>query len=224
LDRLPDANNWSEPNVKGEVQSLMANAPWFRIYDLMEAFGRDDYLATAQVANHLSFADLVNQALDEFNLGWRLQGGQIVAMGDDVSRPLLDDAVAALGSHGLPTAQRELQESVRDLSRRPEPDCSGAVQHAMTALEAVARMATSEPNPTFGQLLSRHRDLLKEPLRTGLEKLWGYASEQARHGREGNHVELVEAHAVVSIAAAVVPYLLAKLPEAGNPGGQNGVS
>lgn len=222
--RFPNPDNNSESYVQGEVQDLIAQAPWFKIYDLIEAVSHDNETALAEAAHSLSFADLINQALEELNLGWRMQGGQLVAMGDDVSRPLLDDAVAALGSNGLQTAQRELQEAVRDLSRRPEPDCSGAVQHAMAALEAVARMATGEPNPTFGQLLSRHRDLLREPLRTGLDKLWGYASDQARHGREGNRVERVEAHAVVSIAAAVVPYLLAKLPQAGSPGGQNGVS
>src|SRR5690606_10053871 len=37
LDRLPDANNWSEPNIKGEVQDLIANAPWFKIFDVIEA-------------------------------------------------------------------------------------------------------------------------------------------------------------------------------------------
>lgn len=224
LDRMQDDNNWSSPNIEREVRGLIQDAPWFKIFDLIEHVTTDNDVFLSEAAHTVSFAALVNQALEEFNIGWRLQDGKLVAMGDDVSRPLVNDAVAALGEHGLPTAQRELQEAVRDLSRRPEPDCTGAVQHAMAALEAVARQATGESNATFGQLLNRHRNLLQEPLRTGLEKLWGYASEQARHGREGNRVERPEAHAVVAIAAAIVPYLLAKLPDAQSPGGPNGVS
>ncbi len=186
---------------------------------MIEAFSNESALAYAEASGVESFPDLMNQAFEEFNIGWRMRGSVIAAMGDNMSRPLVEEAITALGQHALPTAQGELQEAVRDLSRRPDPDCTGAVQHAMAALEAVLRRSAQDDVPTLGALLIRYPDLVAEPLKTGLAKLWGWACELGgRHGREGNQVDRTEAHAVVSIAAAVVPFLLARLPEGQDSG------
>lgn len=39
LLKRPDPSNWSPyPNVFGEVEYLVASAPWFRVYDIAERF------------------------------------------------------------------------------------------------------------------------------------------------------------------------------------------
>ena len=55
-----------------------------------------------------------------------------------------------LDETGLKRAANEMREALRDISRRPEPDITGAIQHAMAALEATAREATGQSNPTLG--------------------------------------------------------------------------
>jgi len=47
----------------------------------------------------------------------------------------------------------KIHEALQDLSRRPQPDLTGALQHALAALECLARDVTGENKPTLGQLM-----------------------------------------------------------------------
>jgi hypothetical protein len=110
------------------------------------------------------------------------------------------------------TAQSEVAEALKDLSRRPEPDRTGAIQHSMAALECVARDISGDPKPTLGALLKTHgtRLAIPRPLDVAVEKAWGYASQVGRHLQEGREPSAEEAELVTTICAAVVTYLVKK--------------
>ncbi len=108
------------------------------------------------------------------------------------------------------TAQNELHSALRDISRRPDPDLTGAVQHALAALECVARDVCGDPKATLGGILERHPGLLPGPLDAAVEKIWGYASEMGRHVREGREPQRAEVELLVELAAAVSTYLVKK--------------
>ena len=57
-----------------------------------------------------------------------------------------------------------------DLSRRPNPDITGAIQHAMAALECIARTVCGDGSSTLGALLKRNPDLIPKPLNEAVEK------------------------------------------------------
>jgi hypothetical protein len=115
------------------------------------------------------------------------------------------EAVEVLEQSGRSVAAKEIHEVLRDISRRPESDRTGAIQHAMAALECTARDVTGEPNSTLGALLPRLD--LPRPLDVAVDKLWGFASDRARHLREGQNVDDLEAELVVSVACAVSVFL-----------------
>ena len=140
-------------------------------------------------------------------VGWRLADGQIESRGPEAFETSVDSARDALESAGLQTARREIHEALRDLSRRPEPDLTGAVQHAMAALECTAREATGDPRATLGEILKRYPDVVPKPLDDALGKMWGYASEMARHVREGRTPSRAEAELVVGVASSTCTYL-----------------
>jgi hypothetical protein len=94
-----------------------------------------------------------------------------------------------------------------DLSRRPAPDVTGAIQHALAALECVARDATGERSATLGKILARNPYLVPSPLNTALDKLWGFASEQGRHLREGREPTYDDAELAVQVVSVVARYL-----------------
>jgi hypothetical protein len=110
-------------------------------------------------------------------------------------------------------AREELAEALKDLSRRPTPDLTGALQHAMAALECTAREATSDRNSTLGEILKKRPGLVPRPLDDAVKRLWGYASETARHVREDRTPERAEAELAVGVAASVCTYLSAKLQD-----------
>lgn len=208
LRKCPDRSNWSEyPNVWNETQSLMFSCDWFRVYDVAEAVCA--YLAKRY--EQAPFEVAINQCLREMGIGWQMRNGRFDARGDDVFESVLTSARESLDRSGLPTATSELKEAIQDMSRRPEPDLSGAIHHAMAALECVVREVSGDTKHSLGEILKRNPGLVPAPLDNAVEKCWGYSSEVARHGREGRTLSFEEVQLVVGLSAATSTYLSAKL-------------
>jgi hypothetical protein len=201
----PDPNNWSAyPNVFEEVQSLVSQAPWFRVYDIAEAFYRRIAASDEEKGN--DFQDRLNELFCDQGIGWEMRDGRIVARGSEALAEAMKNAAKEIQQSGRPTAAAELHEAFQDLSRRPHADITGAIQHSMAALECVARDVTGQQSKTLGQLIPNLN--LPKPLDVGVEKLWGYASEMGRHVREGRQPRFEEAELVVTVSAALSVYVL----------------
>jgi hypothetical protein len=213
----PDSNNWSVPNVWGEVEQLIYQCDWFRVYDFIEAIHAyllkaegEQYGFTSEAygqGDSAKFADAINSYCLEEGIGWQLEDGQIATRGSQAFEAAVHTAVSELQSSGRPTAATRIQEALNALSRRPEPDLAGAITHAIAALECVMGDITGDPKATLGDFLKKYPDL-EGSLKKALEGLWGYANnEGARHGKEGVVPKREEAELVVGIAASVVTYL-----------------
>ena len=135
-----------------------------------------------------------------------MNNGKIQYRGSDAFSHATKETVAALRDSGRSQAAKEIKEALADISRRPEPDITGAVHHAMAALEATARDITGEPKSTLGELI---RPLnLKPPLNKAIGKLWGYASNEARHGSEASSLDELEAELMVLVASSICTFLV----------------
>jgi hypothetical protein len=77
----------------------------------------------------------------------------------------------------------------------------------MGALECIARDLTGDQKLTLGEVLKRHPDLLPKPVDEALSKLWGYASNVARHVEEGSETNREDAELIVGLAATITTYL-----------------
>ncbi len=204
---MPDLNNFSAyPNVWYEVVGLMESAPWYKIYDIAEALytelaenGMTDSRPAAKFERRL------NDFLVENGIGWELRDGQITHRGSEAFAKSTHEVPRILDVSGFQRAANEMREALGDISRRPEPDITGAIQHAMAALEATAREVTGTPNPTLGKLIRMLN--LPVPLDGAVSKLWGYASDRGRHIREQQIVDCTEAELIVAIAGSLCAFL-----------------
>lgn len=205
LLKRPDPGNWSAGNIENEVHQLADSAPWYKIYDFVERLyvevGKADFTGDLQ----RQFEASLNQSFKELGVGWQLEAGQLMARGSEAFTLATQDAVAVMRDSAAPTAANEIHEALSDISRRPHADITGAIQHAMAALECVAREVDGSSD-TLGQIINRLT--LPRPLDQALHKLWGFASEQGRHIQEGREPKFEEAELVVTIASAVSVYLL----------------
>jgi hypothetical protein len=136
-----------------------------------------------------------------------LRAPQIVFRGNDAFEMTIKHAQDVLSLSGQDIAQNEFQEAFQDLSRRPQPDLTGAVHHAMAALEAVASDLCGKTGETLGQI-AKHSGLFPAPLGEAVNKLYGFASDRGRHVSSGNVPSPNEAELVVSIAGAMITFLL----------------
>ena len=204
---LPDPNNWSDyPNVWDEVVWLIQEAPWYKVYDIAEALYAK--LATSGAWDS-GPADVFERRLNDFflenGIGWELRDGQIVHRGSEAFTKSAHEVPNLLEESGSQRAANEMREALKDISRRPEPDITGAIQHAMAALEATAREVTGQPSPTLGKLVPMLK--LPAPLDRAVQKLWGYASDRGRHIRELESVDDSEAELIVAIAGSLCAFL-----------------
>ncbi|MEX0805196.1 MAG: hypothetical protein WD688_18020 [Candidatus Binatia bacterium] len=173
LRRIPDRSNWSEyPNIWEECQHLIEDCPWYKVYDFIEALYV--YLArSGDPEGAERWQNLINEYFVEAGVGWRLVNGQLESRGPEAFESAVDTARASLEEAGLRTARQEIHEALRDLSRRPDPDLTGAVQHAMAALECTAREVVDDPRATLGEILRRYPDIIPRPLDEALSRMWG---------------------------------------------------
>ena len=151
-----------------------------------------------------TFSDRLNQFFRDQGIDWQMEG-VVQRRGLDSFTHSVKVGESSLSSTGRSRAATELAEAVRDISRRPQPDTTGAVQHAMAALEATARDVTGQTKPTLGQLIDSLE--LPPPLDTAVAKLWGYASNEARHGREGSTLSAADAELIVGVSGAICGFL-----------------
>ena len=208
LRKRPDSDNWSEfPNIDEEVRRLIDEAEWYKVYDLVEAI-ISTMLQTPYSYDLDKFISELNLYFVEEGIGWKLVNGKLESRNPETLEQTIRSATTALQNAGSKTAQAELHEALADLSRRPDPDITGAVQHSMAALECVARDVTGNDKATLGDILKRYPDIAPPPLNLALEKLWGFASEYGRHIREGRNPEFAEAQLVVGTCASMVTYLV----------------
>lgn len=205
LLKRPDAGNWSPGNIENEVSRLLDDAPWYKVYDFAERLYRD-------IADRDPFGDAprrfetqLNQLFRERGVGWEMKEGMLVARGSEAFALATGHATDVMRDAGTPTAANEIHEALRDISRRPHADVTGAVQHAMAALECVAREIDGSTD-TLGQIIKRLD--MPAPFDKALHQLWGFASEQGRHIQEGREPRFEEAELVVTVASAVSVYLL----------------
>lgn len=200
-----DDSKLTRSAARVRAERLIDAAPWYRVYDvaqdLCEAVRADHGDEDAWLFQHY-----FNEICGENGIGWQMKNGQVETRGDEGFEFNVAQAAAIL-SLTHPTAGAELHEAVRDLSRRPCADVTGAIQHAMAALECTARDVTGETSATLGQILSRVTGLIPRPLDVAVEKAWGYASEMGRHLQEGRTPTRDEAELTVGLVAAVATYL-----------------
>lgn len=217
LRTRPDQNNWSEyPNIAGEVEHLVDHCQWFEVYDIIEeiyqALLRSEERTSEEQEERPSevFARELNKYFIKSGIGWQLADGQLQVRGPKSFEVAVHRAQEMLEAGGRQTARREIHQALLDLSRRPEPDITGAIQHAMAALECVARDVSGEPKLTLGEIIKRHPGLIPAPLDQAIERAWGYSSERGRHLREGRDPDMDEAQLVVGLSAVLVTYLSSK--------------
>ena len=203
----PDHNNWSEfPNIDYEVEEHLESCYWYLVYDIIETIIQKLNPQESEI-----FTKEINEYFISNGIGWKIENGLIETRGDEVFETAVKTVVSVLETAKLETTKIEIREALNDLSRRPTPDITGAIQHSLACLECVTREATGDTKSTLGDLMKKFPGVIPTPLDQAVTKIWGFTSEQGRHLREGQAPEYLEAELVVEVTSAIATYLGKKL-------------
>ncbi|MBF8668393.1 hypothetical protein IR012_00415 [Pseudomonas putida] len=210
LRKQPDRSNWSDEPVADEIIYLLEDCQWYKVYDIIERILENLGNYNYRSENYEHFQNELNEYFVETGIGWKLADGLIEMRGPESFEKVLRNARETALEFGHPTAANELHEAISDLSRRPEPDSTGAIQHALASLECVAREITGDPKANLGDILKKHSTILPAPLDRAVAMAWGYASEHGRHLREGRNPSFHEAELLVGLSASLSNYIIKK--------------
>ncbi|MCY4575759.1 MAG: hypothetical protein OXC55_04050 [Chloroflexi bacterium] len=191
------------------VRGYLQRCTWAEVYDIIEFF-YERLTPFVSGEGRRAYAKEINEYMLLNGIGYQLIDGRIEHRGDDASEQAVRQALAKTEQSGLDSAYRELSEALEDLSKRPQPDLTGAISHSMSALEIVAREVADDRNATLGKIIKDNPDMFPKPLDQAVEKMWGYASQYGRHVSAGKEPTYDEAELVVHAAAAAATYLVRK--------------
>ena len=211
LGKRPDRTLTEYEEFDDEIHKLIDNCEWYRVYDVIEAIAK--YVGKHSSYNGSEMEEFENEINDYFfdnGIGWRLTEEKIELRGSESFEETIRIAEFELEKNDLNTARNELREALGDISRRPEPDITGAIQHSVAALECVAREACGDKKATLGKIMGRYKELLPKPLDEAVEKIWGFTSEHGRHVAQGGAPAFEEAELVVHVSSAIAAYLARK--------------
>jgi AbiJ N-terminal domain 4 len=127
-----DLTNWDA------IQRVFHECEWFRIYELAEAFYKQ-ILKKGIDTQAEEYERCLNEYFLENGIGWQMNQGIITVRGPESFEIITKEAANVLESSGRQTASSEIHEALSDLSRRPNPDLTGAIHHSMAALECCKR-------------------------------------------------------------------------------------
>ena len=210
--KLPlDTISWRWLDIQGKIREHYFSSGWNEVYDLIEFIAKfDDYGESAR------FMELCNAVLQEEVSAYRFVGGLItqVTSGEEISEieEVLKTRIDPVTTH--------LETALKLLSNRKSPDYPNSIKESISAVEAICRLITKDPNATLGQSLRVVKQ--KIPLHPALEgaftKLYGYTStaEGIRHALlEERRLDFEDAKFMLVSCSAFINYLMVKSSKAG---------
>lgn len=202
----PDPSNWGENEyMKEEIESIINRCEWYRVYEIIEIA----YEKIVKEEYKEEYENNINEFFNEYGIGWRMENGELLIRGNEAFEKEISSTSSILECAGLNTSANEIKEAILDLSRIPEPDITGAIQHSGAALECVARKIVGSKD-TLGELIKAHPEIVPAPINEVISKLFGYASEKGRHLKEGKNPSFEEAELTVHLSASLCSYLTKK--------------
>ncbi|EQM32373.1 hypothetical protein AC1659_19270 [Rhodococcus erythropolis] len=153
------------------VKTLVMEADWNRVYDLVEAMAGKVPMFTAAV----------NKVLENVNAGYRVLDGQAVPISDTAE---VSEIEIAIGTEHEGT-RHHLKQALDLLSDRDNPDYPNSIKESISAVESKTGQLTGKH--TLGKALDEMKKsgpYVHPSLVEGWKKIYGWASDEdgLRHG------------------------------------------
>ena len=218
------------------VKEFFYRCSWNEVYDLIEFIARNHpnleetkykvsrTLVVEEVYPEVDISDMPTAAqfAESINLVLKEEGSRYGFIGNTISpmnSPEEVNEVESAFDAPAPVAN-QMQRALQLLSHREEPDYRNSIKESLSAVESMANLITGVKNPSLGKALPLLEKRLGYELhgakREALLKLYGWASQEARHGLlEESQLTQEDARFALVVCSAFVNYLKTKASNAG---------
>lgn len=195
---------------------LADDLEWYIILDLVEFVVK--YIFKNSTSSNIyylkNFVNDLNSEFARLNFAYRIVDQEIVEITSEEEILAVETALAVSGA----TVSHHLNEALKLISQRPNPDCRNSIKESISAVEAFCREKTGEN--TLGRALDKLESngiVIHKMLKDAIEKLYAYTNQKdtgIRHALMENDGKYIpssdEAIFMLVSASAFINYLKKK--------------
>jgi len=214
IDTIP----WSWDQALDTMRNYYYGAKWNEVYDFVEFVANNDPFDTdtEEGSHSLEFTRLCDVILDRELSGYRFVGGRIAEVTGKEEIVEIEQALQA----PFAPVKAHFERALALLSDRKSPDYRNSIKESISAVEAVCRSITGDPNATLGKALDKveKKVRLHPALKGAFDKLYGYTSsaDGIRHALlEETELDFGDAKFMLVSCSAFVNYLILMSSKAG---------
>jgi len=196
-----------------DLKKYFMECPWHDVYDFIE------FLAEPRSPVQYGFINSVNEILKQESAGYRFVSGRIVEITSEEEIKTIEQALSLPDS--LKPVREHLNQSLKHLSNREDPDYRNSVKESISAVESLSKIISSQDKASLTTALNaveKKTKLLHSDLKHAFQKLYGYTndSEGIRHAlMEEQTLDVEDAKFMLVSCSAFVNYLVVKAHKAG---------
>jgi len=174
IDKIPYSYHDSMEGYESAWRVVRENffkSDWHKVYDLLEFLFLMD-----------RFTDLekrVGRTLVKELTAYRIINKQFIQITDSIEVDAISESIKQTGQFS--TVKNHIESALKLLSNRENPDYRNSIKESISAVEAMAKIITNQPNATLGDALkvleSKHS--LHRALKNGYASLYGYANDSS---------------------------------------------
>jgi hypothetical protein len=212
LDSVPRYN----PVIAEEwLHGFFFQLNWHEVYDFLEFVVENSYEISGRHVLPKDLAASVNRILEVEMSGYRFIQQELVPISSEVEIREVEEAVSHAGSAGLGGVRAHLEQSLKLLAQKPEPDYRNSIKEAISAVESAVKVITRESGGGLDRAIKEisKKAPIHPALQQGFLNLYGYTSDEGgiRHAiLDEPRVGFDEAKFMLVACSAFVNFLISK--------------
>lgn len=210
IDSLPRSNE----GAREWLLKTFMESPWYEAYNLVEFV-----LENIHSLNHRNTSEAFekesNIVLETELSGFRAIKGQLVPITNSMEIESIAQAASISSSLGLEGVSQHMNNALRLLGKKPDPDYANSIKESISAIEGICKLLTKEKSGGLEKALTKLSSAtpIHPALRNGFANLYGYASDEdgIRHPiLESSQVGFAEAKYMLVTCSAFVNFIIDK--------------
>ena len=213
LDEIPIPSK-----IPQAIKQYIYGQEWFVLYDLIEFIintkqGEVHWEHGYKVYSQPDLIKSFNIILESENSAYRIINDQIIEVTSEQEIQSIEEALANTNPYS--GVQQHLNQALKLISDRQNPDYRNSIKESISAVEALAMLLLEDNSITLGKAIPRLRTKyeLHPTLMESLNKLYGYSSDEngVRHGSpEESSISYIDAKFMLVACTNFINYLIEK--------------
>ena len=200
-------------DITDRLRNKFNSSAWHEKYDFIEFILHGEF-----VYNLDKFVEKVNQTLRQEGAIYRLINSNITPIENELDRDEIEVALKKVNNYSkLQGVNVHLNQALRLLSNRENPDYRNSIKESISAIEATCRVLTNQN--TLGKALNIMKSkglIANKELILGFEKFYAYTNDKKsgiRHSIVENHIEpdRIDAKYFLVTSSAFINLLIEKI-------------